>query len=163
MMCMRKTLIVVLLVAFQRDQRLQGMVGMLLIFIACMLQMRAPFTMTPMNTLEFCSLGTSAATFFLGQLTLDPGTLGQEYQLFASQLALVINIIFMMVAATSAWHIFQSDVKFYRRMTRRVCSVVCCCCVKSNENSADLEFEDEQVTIKEDGIELQPMSDIQYI
>jgi hypothetical protein len=98
----RKALVSSFAVAFESDRRLQGLSGLMVLFVATILHARhLPFALWEMTVLEFVSLFVSSVTFFLGQFTVDAGNYGAAFQEAASVMALVINVGFLCFALWS--------------------------------------------------------------
>ena len=94
----RKALVSLIGVTLSFNKRLQGMMGLLIIFCATIAHVnQKPFIDPRLNLFEWASLGSAAATFFLGVFTIDAGSSGEAFE-FSSLLAFIINVLFLLIA-----------------------------------------------------------------
>ena len=107
----------------------------------CVLVRCFRFIKDDMNFLELFSLLTTSATFFLGQLTLDLDSTPSPYRSTASFVALLINILFGVIAAYYLSKLLYVDRGWYMEKISDAClcrCMKCCPCAKDKEGLGEL-------------------------
>ena len=112
----RKTVMMFIAVFFAFDFHIQGLFGLIIMFVATLLQVRyRPFVYAEMNHLELMSLLTTSLTFFCGQFTFaDLGYTQNMTSQIASYMALGINCLFLLVCFVTFIWIVLSKLEHHR-------------------------------------------------